>query len=69
MLIHLKRMLLWLAKRLDPIVLWCFGWRRKWKIVNYGTVSVYRYPVWEDPKNPGSYHPKSRAIQICEGRI
>ena len=69
MLIRIKRFLLWVVKRLDPIILWCFGWRRKWRVVNRGTVSVYRYPVWEDPKNPGSYHAESMAIQICEGRI
>ena len=69
MIIKVKKMLVWIiACLLDPLILWCFGWKRRVQIHKFNGITTCIYPVWEDPKNKGKYYKKSDAIKMCEER-
>ena len=47
----------------DPLILWCYGWKKHKYWYDNGT-----WDVWIDPKN-GERYCQSLAIKICEQRI
>jgi len=58
----MKTLELFITKVLDPLILWCFGWKRKREL----HAGIYR-TLWQDPKTKHWLVPNV-AIIICTTR-
>jgi len=60
------KLFLWIA---DPLILWCFGWKRKRVVYHFGKVPVQSVVLWTDPAGEYGHLTENHAIEICEKRI
>ena len=64
-----KRIAIILIKILNPVILWCFGWKRIRKTYFIRDIPVDSEILWRDPLSRGAAFTEPDAIQICERRI
>ena len=54
---------------LDPIILWCFGWKRKRVIYRISYLTTQPLVLWKDPDKEYGWLETKYAIKVCEDRI
>lgn len=54
---------------MNPLILWCFGWKKKREVYSFRGWPVSTAILWKDPLGEFGWLTKSHAIKVCEERI
>jgi len=64
-----KNVALLLIKILDPLILWCFGWKQTNRIYYKNHIPVLERSMWYDPEKKYGWQSKQSALSIINKRI